>query len=207
MHEIFGFIQHFSYLGIFFTAIFSGYLIPVPEEVLLLTVGYMASLNYISVIPAIILIIIAFIISDYIVYKLARNNSKYVNKFVQEVLNIKIINKHRSWFEKNIGFTIFLFRCIPLMRFVGPVFSGYLKVKSKVFLFFNSLANIVCAPVIILVGYSLNHYTLYIIEYTKNFRHFLSIFFWIFIGFIIVRIIEYIYKKYIKLDKKYNKEL
>jgi membrane-associated protein len=194
MHAIFTFIQHFSYLGIFLAAFFSGYIIPVPEEVLLLTIGYTASTNYIGIWPVIILVIIAFILSDYVVFKLTISNSKYVDRFIQEVLNIKFLNKHRAWFEKNIGIAIFVFRCIPLMRFVGPVFSGYLKVKQKTFLIFNSLANIICAPVIILVGYFSRHYTVQVIEYFKNVRYSSSIFFWLFVGFVITRIIEYIYK-------------
>src|ERR1035437_5568146 len=164
MHAVLTYIQHFSYLGIFIAAVFSGYLIPVPEEVLLLTIGYTASTNFINIISVIILVVVAFILSDYIVYRLTIGNSKYVDKFIQEVLNIKFLNKHRVWFEKNIGLTIFLFRCIPLMRFVGPVFSGYLKVKQKTFLIFNSLANIICAPVILLIGYFSHHYTVQVIE-------------------------------------------
>jgi membrane protein DedA with SNARE-associated domain len=194
MHAVFYFIQHFSYLGIFLASFFSGYLIPVPEEVLLLTVGYTASTGFIQILPVIILTAIAFILSDFIVFKLTASNSKYVGKFIQEVLNIKFINNHRAWFEKNIGVTIFLFRCIPLMRFVGPVFSGYLKVKDEVFLLFNSLANIICAPVIILIGFYSHEYTIRVIEYFKGFRYSSSIVFWLFVGFILTRIAEYIYK-------------
>jgi len=129
MHEIFTYVQHFSYLGIFIAAIFSGYIIPIPEEVLLLTLGYISSPGYIHLMPLILLVLIAFILSDYLVYRLTLENSKYVDRFVQEVLNIKFINKYRGWFERNIGAAIFIFRCTPLMRFVGPVFSGYLKAK------------------------------------------------------------------------------
>ena len=93
MHEIFTYVQHFSYLGIFIAAIFSGYIIPIPEEVLLLTLGYISSTGYIQLIPLISLILVAFILSDYLVYRLTLQNNKYVDKFVQEVLNIKFSNK------------------------------------------------------------------------------------------------------------------
>jgi membrane protein DedA with SNARE-associated domain len=194
IQQIFVFIHHFSYLGIFIAAIFSGYIIPVPEEVLLLTVGYAASTGYINLIFTIILVIVAFIISDFIVFKLTIKNDKYVDKFIQDVLEIKFISKHRAWFEKNIGVTIFVFRCIPLMRFVGPVFSGYLKVKDRTFLFFNSLANMFCAPIIILVGYFARRYTAQIAIQLNGFRYSTSIIFWIFIGFIVTRIGEHFYK-------------
>ena len=194
MHAVFIFIQHFSYLGIFVAAIFSGYIIPVPEEVLLLTVGYTASTNYIQLVPVIILVIIAFIVSDYIVFKLTVKSNKYVEVFIQEVLDIKFIQKYRDWFERNIGFAIFLFRCIPLMRFVGPVFSGYLKVKDSTFLFFNSLSNIICAPVIILIGFYSHRYTVKVLENLRNFRYAVYVLFWTLVILAIIRSVKYYYK-------------
>jgi membrane-associated protein len=83
MHAVLTFIEHYSYAGIFIAAIFSGYIIPIPEEVLLLTIGYTASTNFIHIVPVIILVVVAFILSDFIVYRLTIGNSKYVDKFIQ----------------------------------------------------------------------------------------------------------------------------
>jgi membrane protein DedA with SNARE-associated domain len=196
MHQVFIFIQHFSYLGIFGIAFFSGYIIPMPEEILLLTIGYTASTNYVSLALVIVLVILAFILSDYVVYRLTIGNSKYVEKFIQDVLDVKIVSKNKAWFEKNIGAAIFIFRCIPLMRFVGPVFSGYLKVKDRTFLFFNSLANIVCAPVIILIGFFSRKYTLLLVNHFSHISYPIAKFFFAFvIAFVVIRVAEYIYKK------------
>ena len=86
-------VEHFSYLAIFFFALFSGTLIPFPEEMILIITGYMIKSNLISTIPAVFLIIMAFVIGDNIVYTLTLKNNKYVSKLIHEVLSLKIISK------------------------------------------------------------------------------------------------------------------
>ena len=194
IHQIIPFLEHFSYVGIFILSLFSGYIIPVPEEVLLLAVGYIASIGQVSLIPVIIMIMVAFIISDYIVYRLSYHGSKYINKFVEEVLTIKIISKNRVWFEKNIGATILIFRSIPLMRFVGPVFSGYLKVKKKTFLIYNTIGTLLCGPVLVFIGYFAREYSSNILEYMANYRKTFMVISWVVAGFVVTRIIDYVRK-------------
>lgn len=189
-------VEHFSYIGIFLFAIFSGYIVPIPEEIILLIVGYMVSVDLVHFFPAVLVVILAFMIGDNILYRLTLRNNKYVTKFIHDVLSLKIIARHRGYLERHIGLAIFLTRFIPFMRFVGPIFAGYVKAKEKIFFIFNTLAIIIYAPLFIWVGYFFNEYFEYFVNQIIKIRHFAVIFLWIIVGLIITRIVDYIFKKY-----------
>jgi membrane-associated protein len=196
MHEAFFItsVEHFSYVAIFFFAIFAGYLIPLPEEIILLIVGYMASVRLIHLTPAIFVVIIALIIGDNILFTLARKNNKHVHRLVNEVLSLKIM-KNRELMKKHIGKTVFLSRFFPFLRFVGPIFAGYVKASESVFQFYNTSAIIIYTPLVIGIGFYFNNYFNYIVGNIEKVRHIGVILVWIIVGLIITRVVDYIFRK------------
>lgn len=188
-------VEHFSYLAIFFFALFSGYFIPIPEEIILLITGYMAWSGMIRLTPAIIVVIIAFIIGDNILFRLTLRHSKRVDKLVHEVLSIKFFLKRRTSLEKHIGATIFASRFIPFLRFIGPVFSGYVKAKEKTFMLFNTLAIVIYAPFVIWVGFFFNEYFNLLATEIVKIKHALFIVVLVFAGILISRTIDYLFNK------------
>jgi membrane protein DedA with SNARE-associated domain len=197
MHEVFfiNTVEQFSYLGIFIFAIFSGYVVPIPEEIILLIVGYMASIGAVHLIPAMIVVVIAFILGDNVLFRLVLKNNKLVTKLIHEVLSLKIISKHKAFLERNVRFTIFFTRFIPFMRFVGPVFAGYLKVKEKTFMTFNTIAIAIYAPIVMFIGYYFQDYFTQLINQIILIRHVAVILIWLIIGFIITRVTDYMFQK------------
>ena len=197
MHDAFFItsIEHFSYLAIFFFALFSGYFIPIPEEIILLITGYMAWSHMIHLTPAIFVVIIAFIIGDNILFKLTLKHNKHVEKLIHEVLSIKIITERRAFLEKHIGATIFASRFIPFLRFVGPVFSGYVKANEKTFMIFNTLAIVIYAPFVVWVGYFFNGYFSQIVLEIAKVKHMLFILVLIIVGLLITRTVDYYFNK------------
>ena len=197
MHEILfiNSVEQFSYLGIFLFALFSGYILPIPEEIILLIVGYMASIGYVHLLPAIFVVIIAFIIGDNVVFRLTLHNNKHVTKFINEVLSVKLIARHKSFFEKNIGLTVFLFRFVPFLRFISPVFAGYVKAKEKTFMLFNTLAIVIYAPFMIWIGFFFHESFGDIVNQIGRVRHIAIIFLWIIVGLVITRITDYVFKQ------------
>lgn len=192
MHDVFFItsVEHFSYLAIFLFALFSGYFIPIPEEIILLITGFMAWSKIIHLTPAIFVVIIAFIIGDNILFKLTLKHNKHVNKLIHEVLSIKIISKKREFLEKHIGATIFATRFVPFMRFVGPVFSGYVKANEKTFMLFNTLAIVIYAPFVIWVGYFFNQYFSLIAMEISKIKHVMFVLILVIIGLLISRAID-----------------
>ena len=203
MHDVFFVtsVEQYSYFAIFLFALFSGYFIPIPEEIILLITGYMARLGLIHLTPGIFIVIIAFIIGDNILFRLALKNNKHVAKLIHEVLSLKIFIRKRPFLEKHIGATIFSSRFIPFLRFVGPVFSGYVKASEKTFMFFNTLAIIIYAPFIIWVGYFFHDYFGQILIEVGKARHMLFILVLIIIGLLISRSVDYFFNKDQYLNK------
>jgi membrane protein DedA with SNARE-associated domain len=203
MHDTFFItsIEQYSYFAIFIFALFSGYLIPIPEEIILLITGYMARAHLIHLTPAIFVVILAFVIGDNILFKLALKNNKHVAKLIHEVLSLKIISEKRAFFEKHIGATIFTSRFIPFLRFIGPVFSGYIKVPEKTFMLFNTLAIVIYAPFVMWVGYFFNEYFSQIVTEIGKVKHVLFILILIIVGLLISRTVDYFFNKNMDLSK------
>jgi membrane-associated protein len=197
VHEVFfiNSVEHFSYLAIFLFCLFAGYIIPFPEEVLLLIVGYMASVGLIHLTPAIIVVIVAIILGDNILYRLTLKNNKHVTKLVHEVLSLKIFIKKRALMERHVGTAIFVSRFFPFLRFIGPVFAGYIKAKEKTFVFFNTLAILIYVPIVIFIGYFFHGSFDWLISEFGKLKHVTTILLWIVIGLIITRIVDYIFRK------------
>jgi membrane-associated protein len=197
VHELFfiNSVEHFSYLAIFAFSLFAGYIIPFPEEALLLIVGYMASVGFIKLIPAVVVVIVAIIIGDNILYRLTLKNSKHVEHLVHNVLSIKFFIKRKDYLEKHIGVAIFFSRFLPFLRFIGPIFAGYIKAKEKTFIFFNTLAILIYVPLIIFIGYHFHGYFDWLISEISKIKHFTTILIWIIVGLIITRVVDYIFKK------------
>ena len=183
-------VEHFSYLAIFFFALFSGYFIPIPEEIILLITGYMAWAHIIHFTPAIFVVILAFIIGDNILFKLTLRHNKHVEKLIHEVLSLKIVMRHRPFLEKHIGATIFASRFVPFLRFAGPVFSGYVKANETTFMLFNTLAIVIYAPFVVWIGYFFNDYFNQMVLEIAKVKHVLFIFIMIIIGLLITRMID-----------------
>lgn len=195
MEHTFLLIEHFSYLAIFFFALFSGLFIPIPEEIVLLITGYLIKSGVIHATPAIIVAIIAFAIGDNILYELTMRNNKHVSKLVHEVLSLKFIQKRKAILEKNIGVMVFVFRFVPFLRFIAPVFAGYVKAKRKTFMFFNTLAISIYATFFIWVGYFFKDSFSYIVLELSKFRHMIFILVLIVVGLMISRAIDYFFNK------------
>jgi membrane-associated protein len=189
------YINQFSYLAIFILTFFSGYIIPVPEEIVLIVIGYLASQNFISLPVAIIICIISLIASDNFVFRLCLTNNRYIKKMHDQVFRLRLM-KYRAQMEKHIDKTIFYSRFTPFLRFVGPVLAATVKTPKKDFFVFNSFAVIIYAPILILVGFFFSAHISILISKIESVHQW--IFHWALIGLMVlfgVWITHYINKR------------
>ena len=149
---ILGAIKNHSYLGIFVFSVFVGYLIPIPEAVLLLLIGFVAKANGINPWLAIVVSGVGAIVGDNILYRLSFFGNKYVERFNKKMRSHKLI-QYEHLVTENIGSTIFFLRFIAGVRFFGPVISGTLGIKWKKFFTYNALATILHAALFILLAF------------------------------------------------------
>ena len=141
-----------SYFGIFFLSIFVGYVVPLPEVVLLLLIGFVAKTAGFSLPIVILVSALGGIFGDNLLYRLSFFGNSYVERFNKKMRAHKLI-QYEHLVADNIGKTIFFLRFIAGVRFFGPVISGTLGIKWKEFSLYNALATTLRSAIFITLAY------------------------------------------------------
>jgi membrane protein DedA with SNARE-associated domain len=145
-------LEQTSYVGIFVLLSLGGYAVPLPEEVLLLLVGYMAATGFINLWVALAVSIAGVLTGDFVLFALARHHSHYIEKF-QHRLSPRLFQRYRGLLEVHPGKTIFVLRFIVGLRFLGPVVSGSVGISQRVYQTYDALAVAVYVPLFIFLGF------------------------------------------------------
>ncbi len=189
-------IESFSYLGIAGFSVLTGYIIPIPEEVTLLIIGYVAGIGPIKLYFAVAAAAGGVIVGDNILFLMSLRGSKYVDRLKNKLRKNKIIHYEHVMHE-HIGKTIFFIRFVVGLRFFGPVLAGMLKVKWRKFFFINAAASILHALFFISLGYYFHRSFLVLVTQVEVIRHILFFFSASLFGLLITKTVseEYLKKK------------
>lgn len=164
--------QSASYFGLGIFATFAGYLIPIPEEMMLLIIGYISAISPIKLHWAIVLSCVAVMIGDNILFFLSYRGSKYIEWFKSKMRRNKLI-QYEHIMHEHIGKTIFFIRFIVGVRFFGPVLAGTLKVRWRKFFFINAAASIIHVIFFEILGYHFHKSFLALVTQVEIVRHML----------------------------------
>lgn len=165
------YISGLSYIGIFFVVLTAGYVIPIPEEIIVLALGYLGAIGVLNPWMAAGIIVLALMVGDLAVYLLARHGFPRAT-----VLYTRLT---KSWFGKRFKITsdeellrhIFLFRFIPGLRFVSPLMAGMHKISWVKFFGIDLLAITLYACVYVFLGYQLSDSFLKVALRVEEMRH------------------------------------
>lgn len=141
----------FSYLGIFGVSFLANVIVPVPEEIVLLALGYLTGTGQASIFYIIPIVICGLLASDIIMYLLARGGNTYVTRFYEKFFARRLKSK-QVWLEQHIEQVIFYSRFMVQLRFIGPFMAGHLKVPFKKFITYELAALVVYVPLFIWAG-------------------------------------------------------
>lgn len=186
--------QSMSYLGLFFFAALAGYIIPIPEEMALLIIGYVSALGPIKLHWAVALSCIAVIIGDNVLYFLSLKGSRYIEWLKKRMRKNKLI-QYEHIMHEHIGKTIFFIRFIVGVRFFGPVLAGTLKVRWRRFFFINAAASIIHVIFFEGLGYHFHKSFLVLVTQVEIVRHVLFFFSVALFGLVVTFFVQ---KKYLK---------
>jgi len=152
-------ISGLSYLGIFGVALVANVLFIIPEEVVLLSMGYVARAGNVNIFIMIPIVILGLLTSDIVVYYLSRRGSKFITSFYENFFSkrLKFFTKHSegkgAWMETNIEKVIFYSRFLMQLRFLGPFMAGKLKVSQRKFLVYELAALVIYVPLLLWTGW------------------------------------------------------
>lgn len=163
------YVDQFSYGAIFLISLLSGHFIPLPEDVILLVSGYLASAGFVNPYYAGLSAMLGILIGDSILYRLSRSDSKWVRRLREHVRRRMLIRE--VFVKKHIRLVIFFSRFVPFFRSLGPVVAGILKVPKKVFQLYNFLGMIIYVPLTITIGYLFESQVNNLVEKADAVRH------------------------------------
>lgn len=141
-----------SYGGMLVVAFLSNMFIPVPEEIILLVIGYLTGIGAFSYPIIMAIFILGMLLSDYMVYSLAFHGSKLIKKLQTKAENRGFL-KSKSYINRHMKKIIFISRFLVYLRFIGPVIAGSHKVPRKMFLTYDFLALVVYVNIFLGLGH------------------------------------------------------
>lgn len=145
-------IAALSYLGIFGTAFLANIVVPVPEEVVILAIGYVAGTGHINFWITLPIVILGMLLSDIIMFSLSLHGNKIV-RTVYDKFFAKIVPMNQEFIEKHVAKIVFVSRFLVNLRFIGPFLAGQAKISYKKFLMLDGAAIIIYASILLWAGH------------------------------------------------------
>lgn len=170
-----------SYLGIFILIIVSGYILPVPEELFLIIVGYLVYAGVFPLVPVLVVALLATFVHDQILFYLGKTENERAKWFLERFSQVTMLN-HEELVRDHLYRIVFYSRFIPFVRLAGPLLAGSEKVPWKKFALVDAAAVLLYAPLSIGIGYYFHGALELIITKLTFVHHLLSIAAVLFIG-------------------------
>ena len=145
-----------SYLGVFIIGLLANLIIPVPEEVSLITLGYLSGIGAFHIVFVIPLIIIGLLINDLLIYWLSKKGSNitqtFYNKFFASQFQF-LQNIDNDRLEKIILFS----RFFAFFRFLAPFLGGMYKIPIRRFIYLEILSISMYSTIYLFLGFFLHN--------------------------------------------------
>jgi membrane protein DedA with SNARE-associated domain len=191
-----------TYGGVFVLALLSNLFIPVPEEIVLLAIGYLTGIGIFAYPIIMGIFILGMLVSDYLLYSLSKKGSRFTAG-LQKRLEKKGILKNKNYIANNINKIIFFSRFLVYLRFIGPVLSGTVGVERKKFLQYDFLALVIYVNLFLGLGNYFHKQISIITEGVARFKNYLLIGLAIFASIFILRYIQKNFMKWITAIGEY----
>jgi membrane protein DedA with SNARE-associated domain len=129
--------------------------LPIPEDVSLISAGYLAHLGIVNPHKVFVVCFLAVLGGDCIAFALGRLfgsrllDSRLARRFFRPRKQIRV----RAYFRKFGSKVIFIARFLPGLRFSIFLSAGTLRVRPSVFITYDSLAALVSVPALIYLSW------------------------------------------------------
>ncbi len=126
--------------------------IPLPEEVLLLIIGYAAYSGVLkSLWLAVFVSVVGVVVSDVIHFYCATHGHGILKK----LLHGRLVKRIQRSVERHGWWTVFIARFVPGMRILTPWAAGGAGMSFRAFFGANLLGALVQTPIVVWIGYVL----------------------------------------------------
>lgn len=187
-------IAGLTYGGMFGLALITNMIVPVPEEIILLIVGYFTAKGHFNFLISYAIFVTGMFISDTVLYYMAYKGARITRRLRNKVENHRHL-KDQGFVHRNIKLIIVASRFLMYLRWIGPVLSGVAKVRYKTFAVYNALALAVYVPFVLWLGHYFENYIDQIISDVNRIRNVFLLILSIIVLSVLSRIIN---KKFIR---------
>lgn len=150
-------LYHFTYVGLFGLLIAAGLGVPIPEDITLLTGGYLARQGITSLWPTLIVGYAGVVIGDLLIFRLGRKLKERV--YTHKRLGKLFTPKRRAWIEEHFRkrgvLTVVIGRHTAGLRAPTFLVAGASGMPTWKFLLADGLSSIVTVPAVTYLGYLL----------------------------------------------------
>ena len=126
-------------------------MIPLPEEVLLLAIGYASFTGLLNFWLAVLVSLVCVIIIDIFHFSISTHGHTLLKRFIGG----RIMRRVRKAVEDHGPWTVFVARFIPGVRILTPFVAGSSGMKFRKFAIANILGAVIQTPLIVWIGYAL----------------------------------------------------
>lgn len=143
------YLSSVSYLAIFFLFIVTGVGLPIPEELSLLVLGYLARINVFDFTSLMIVSFLAIFASDNLGFYIGKYNKKWFHHLVSK----EKLELAKSHLRMHGGKAIFFSRFVCVLRVLFPIVAGSMGMSWKKFVLIDTSAILIMVPVFMTLGY------------------------------------------------------
>lgn len=149
------YLENLSYLGIIFAVMAAGHLVPIPESVTLILLGYISVYAKWHLFLVIVFAYIGTILIDVLMYGISRGGSNFALKLAKKI-DERLLNRYLKAEEKHLFALVLGSHFIPGWRFANPIILGITKMPWKKFLSYSLISSLIHTPIYVLLGFYLH---------------------------------------------------
>lgn len=141
----------FTYVGVLVVGFLSNMVIPVPEEIVFIGLGYLVGSNDLSFFPTVGFIILGLLLNDTLLYYLAKKGNKMIRSIYERLFE-DILPLDSPFLKNHLRTVVISSRFLVQFRLLGPFFAGTLHVPLKTFLKWDLMALVIYVPIFVGLG-------------------------------------------------------
>lgn len=148
----------------------AGIVIPIPEEVTILTAGYLGAIGILDPVTAGFVALAGMLVGDSVLFGLARAGAPIANKFKVRLERLPL---HRTWIfapDKPLR-AVFFLRFITGLRMIAPVYAALRGARWGGFILVSLAALLIYTPLFVLLGFFFHDSFLALVVKVEIARH------------------------------------
>ena len=158
MPDIGQLISDWGYVGIFLTVILGNIGLPVPEETVLASAGYLVWSGRLQLLPVLLVALVSAVVGDNIGYWLGRRfGHAAVDRYAHRVLSPARVMVAESFVRRYGALAVCVARFVGGFRFLAGPLAGAVGVQFSSFVLGNLIGAVLFVPYAVGIGYAIGY--------------------------------------------------